>query len=582
MTAIIELENLSFSYPANQPNDPPTLSDITLSIQEGEFVALIGANGSGKSTLAKLLNALLLPNKGSVQISGLDTREHANHPTIRSRVGMVFQRPQDQVVATTVEEDAAFGPANLGLPHSQVRDRVEQALAAAGLTAMRKRSPFSLSAGEAQRLALAGVLALQPRCLIFDETTAMLDPSGRAMVMAQAKTLNSEGYTILLITHLMEEAAAADRILVLHQGRLVKEGSPSAVFSNTADLETFGLGQPRAARTAARLRKFFPALPEDILLPSQLLHSLPDYSGHIQEAINRSDIAAPGNPLIDIRDLSHTYLKESPLAHQALSNLSIRVQPRTIHGLIGSTGSGKSTLLQHLNALLLPQTGSVRVAGFNLGASDLDVRALRRSVAMAFQQPEDQIFKQYIGDEIAYGPRQLGYEGKLAYVVKEAMEAAGLDFASDKDRLTATLSGGQRRKVALASALAVRSSVLLLDEPLAGLDPHSVQELVIQLKGIHESGVTLLISIHQYDELTEVFDQASVLSKGRDLIHGSCGRVFSDITGLEKAGLEAPLSAFTAEALREKGWPLSEHIAALSDLENELENLLDGRPYEPV
>jgi energy-coupling factor transport system ATP-binding protein len=495
---------------------------------------------------------------------------------------MVFQRPQDQVVATTVEEDAAFGPSNLGLPHAQVRDQVEQALAAAGLTMMRERSPFSLSAGEAQRLALAGVLAMQPRCLIFDETTAMLDPSGRSMVMTKAKALNSEGSTVLLITHLMEEAAAADRVLVLHQGRLVMEGSPSAVFSNNTDLEAFSLGQPRAAATATRLRRFFPSLPENILLPDQLLHSLPDYSGHVQKVVERSDGRTPGNPLIDIRGLSHTYLQESPLAHQALFNLSIKVHPRTIHGLIGSTGSGKSTLLQHLNALLLPQTGSIHVAGFDLNASDLDILALRRSVAMAFQQPEDQIFKQYIGDEIAYGPRQLGYEGKLADIVKEAMEAVGLDFASDKDRLTATLSGGERRKVALASALAIRSEVLLLDEPLAGLDPQSVQELVLQLKRIHASGVTLLISTHQYDELTEVFDQASVLSRGRDIIHGSCGQVFSDIAGLEKAGLEAPLGACTAEALREKGWPLSEHIAALSDLENELEILLEGRPYEPA
>ncbi|MBN1264203.1 MAG: energy-coupling factor transporter ATPase [Anaerolineales bacterium] len=580
MTTLIQLDNVSFSYPSSIPGNLPTLENINFTIEEGEFVALIGANGSGKSTLAKLLNALLLPDSGHVRVAGLDTHEPASLHTIRTRVGMVFQRPQDQIVATTVEEDVAFGPANLGLPHQQVRERVEQSLAATGLSAMQERSPFSLSAGEAQRLALAGVLAMRPQCLIFDETTAMLDPAGRDMVLQQAKALNREGYAILLITHIMAEAATADRVIVLHQGRLLMDGSPASVFSRVEALQAAGLDQPGTAKIAAGLRRYFPSLPDNIILPNQLFQSLPVFRVQNNAAAAGVFSGMPaGEPSIDVQNLSHTYMQGSPLAFRALDQLSMQVSLNTIHGLIGSTGSGKSTLLQHLNGLLLPQTGSIRVAGFDLTSKELDVRALRRTVALAFQQPEDQIFEQYVGDEIAYGPRQLGYDGKLADIVQQAMEMVGLDFTADKDRLTATLSGGEQRKVALASTLAVQSEILLLDEPMAGLDPQSVHELLNQLEQIHKNGTTLIISTHQYDELAGMLDQISVLHHGSNYLHGSCEEVFSRMEALHTIGLQAPLAVRTAAHLRSKGWPLRSHITTMAALERELENVLgEGIP----
>jgi energy-coupling factor transporter ATPase len=579
MPDFIKLENTSFSYFKNEPTIRPALSNINLKIGQGEFIALIGANGSGKSTLAMLLNALLLPDSGNVITVGLDTRDRSNHIAIRARVGMIFQRPQDQIVATTVEEDVAFGPSNLGLPPKEVRSRVDWALSDTGLTDLRERPSFMLSAGETQRLALAGVLAMRPQCIIFDETTAMLDPTGREMVLQQAKALNRQEITIILITHLMQEAAEFERVIVLHEGQLLMDQSPSIIFSKAAELESIGLDQPGVCKTASRLKQFFPALPAKILLPDKLIQFLPQYQGQLKKtAIPEQSIKGNKNPIIDIQSLSYTYLRGSPLAHQALNDLTLQVETGQMHNLIGATGSGKSTLLQHINGLLRPQKGSVSVDGFDLNNKNLDVKSLRRKVTLAFQQPEDQIFEQYVGDEVAYAPRHLGFEGKLAEVVETAMHSVGLDFMAYKDRLTSTLSGGERRKIALASVLAVQADILLLDEPLSGLDPLSSSELVNHLKQIHQSGITILISTHLYEELVNVLDQVSVIHHGKAILHGGAEQLFSQVKELNAVGLRAPLVTLIAEGLRSKGWPLSLDIASLPKLERELSAILQMRP----
>ena len=250
------------------------------------------------------------------------------------------------------------------------------------------------------------------------------------------------------------------------------------------------------------------------------------------------------------------------------------------HALIGATGCGKSTLLQHLNGLLRPQSGSVRVGSFDLSAEDLDVQALRRMVVLAFQQPEDQIFEQYVGDEIAYAPRHLGYQGKIVDVVEQAMLSVGLDFETYKNRLTSTLSGGEKRKVALASILAIQSQLVLLDEPLAGLDPRSVDELMRTLGRQRLQGKSLLISTHQYEELIPILQDVSLLYRGHDFLQGEAQNVFSQTELLQEAGLKAPLAAQIAAALKQKGWPLSEPIASLEKLSAALAALTRGGSRE--
>ena len=577
MPDFINLENVSFSYSKDKPTIRSALSNINLKIEQGEFIALIGANGSGKSTLGKLLNALLLPDSGTVITAGLDTRDSSNHSAIRERVGMIFQHPQDQIVATTVEEDAAFGPSNLGLPPKEIRSRVEKVLSDTGLSDLRERPSFLLSSGETQRLALAGVLTMRPQCIIFDETTAMLDPTGREMVMRQARALNRQGITIIMITHLMQEAAEFKRVIVLHEGQLIMDQPPEVIFSKSAQLESIGLDHPRVYKTALRLRKFFPTLPANILKPDKLIQSLPQYQGQLKKtAVPEQAIKGKEDPIINIQNLSYTYLRGSPLAHRALDDLALEVETGHMHSLIGATGSGKSTLLQHINGLLRPQSGSVSVGDFDLNNKNLDVNSLRRKVTLAFQQPEDQIFEQFVGDEVAYAPRHLGFEGKLAEVVETAMNSVGLDFMTYKDRLTSTLSGGERRKAALASVLAVQAEILLLDEPLSGLDPLSSKELISHLKKIHQSGVTMLISTHQYEELVKVLDQVSVIHQGKDILHGNSEQLFSQARELNAVGLRAPLAVRIAEGLRSKSWPLSRAIASLPRLELELDAIFFG------
>lgn len=576
MPDFIEINNVSFSYPTIKSKPQPALSNINLSIHEGEFIALVGANGSGKSTLSKMLNALLIPDSGRVLVSGLDTRDRSNHAQIRAQVGMVFQRPQDQIVATTVEEEVAFGPGNLGLDAKEIRARVNEALSSTGMSDFRARPSYLLSAGESQRLALAGVLAMKPRCIIFDETTAMLDPAGREMVMAQVKDFHQHGITAILITHLMQEAAHAERVILLQSGCIVLDDTPDQVFLGNHALASYGLDVPPANKAGTSLRKFFPGLPNNILHSTDLLQALPAYSGKASFFSKTSGELDRKTACVQIKDLSFTYLRESPLAHQALENLNLEVVQGEIQGLIGSTGSGKSTILQHINGLIRPQSGSVLTAGFDLSDKKLDVRSLRRKIALAFQQPEDQIFEQFVGDEIAYAPRHLGYSGKLKDVVEKAMLAVDLDFESYKDRLTSTLSGGERRKVALASILAVDAEIILLDEPLSGLDPQSTQELIQHLRQIHNQGKTLLISSHQYEELIPILDRVSVLYKGKDIMHGETDKVFSQIHPLEQAGLKAPLSALIAQQLRKNGWPITESTASLPSIERQLAALVKG------
>jgi energy-coupling factor transport system ATP-binding protein len=583
MPDFIVVENASFAYPQRESQNRPALRNVRFRVQAGEFIAIIGPNGSGKSTLARLLNALLVPENGRLLVDGMDTRDSKAHAQIRSQVGLVFQRPQNQIVATTVEEDVAFGPANLGLDFAVIRERVDTALRQTELSDYRQRPSHLLSAGETQRLALAGVLAMRPRCIIFDETTAMLDPSGRAMVMEQIRKLNRQGVTILLITHLMEEAALAERVLLLHDGQLVQDDTPQNIFSDAQSIHQYGLGLPPARKAVLELRKYFPQLAPDILSAQTLLQSLPAYNRKQGNLYNLSDPPnADSATLVQIRELSYVYQRSTPLAHTALDGLNFEMKEKHSHALIGATGCGKSTLLQHLNGLLRPQSGSVRVGPFDMADENLDLQALRRMVVLAFQQPEDQIFEQYVGDEIAYAPRRLGYQGKIADVVAQAMQSVGLDFDTYKDRLTSTLSGGEKRKVALASILAIQSRVVLMDEPLAGLDPRSVDELLRTLVQQRQQGKSLLISTHQYEELIPILQEVSLLRHGRDYLQGEAQRVFSQTAKLEEAGLKAPLAAQIANTLCQKGWPLPDSIASLEKLSAALARLTreKGKAYE--
>lgn len=577
---LIEFDNVTYSHPVPGSTPIPALKNINLRIEDGEFIAIVGANGSGKTTLARHINALLQPDQGTVRVQGLDSRIRTSLNKIRTTVGMVFQNPEDQLVSTVLEEDIAFGPENLGLEPAEIRRRIEEALEITGLTEQRSRPPHMLSAGQKQRAALAGVLAMRPRCVIFDETTAMLDPGGRRMVRDLITRLHAEGLTVIVISHFMREAVAADRIVALDHGRIAFDGSPRQLFARPDELQRLGLDLPQAGRMGNILRPFMPQLPEFTFTSKSLLDALPYYSGTKNSVIQKPAVVVPLlEPfLIQVAHLDHVYLQDTPLASRALTDVSMHGSAGQVQGLIGATGSGKSTLLQHLNGLLLPQAGNVQIGPFNLNDPQTDLRSVRRYAGLVFQNPEFQLFEQYVGDEIAYAPRLKGQTTGLRQIVQEAMQAVGLDFETFKDRLTFTLSGGERRKVAMASILAMQPELLLLDEPTAGLDPASRRDTLQSLQRLNAGGTTLVLSSHHMEDITELSQAITVLSKGHSILEGPAGQVFNQTDTLESVGLEAPLVVQTAAVLRTKGWPLPETITRNEDLADALHSLAEAQP----
>ena len=272
MEKFINLKEMCHSYTAHDGSQIVALDHINLSIDRGEFVAIIGTNGSGKSTLAKHLNALLVPSSGQCLIDGLDTMDHNNIWDVRHRVGMVFQNPDNQIVATVVEEDVAFGPENLGIAPKEIQQRVDEALKIVGMGEYRYHSPHLLSGGQKQRVAIAGVLAMQSNCLVLDEPTAMLDPKGRQEVLSTVCQLHKErNITVVYITHFMEEAVLADRVVVMKQGKVMMEGSPTEIFSQVTYLKELGLDVPVAAEMAYSLRQHNVKIPEGIITDEELV-----------------------------------------------------------------------------------------------------------------------------------------------------------------------------------------------------------------------------------------------------------------------------------------------------------------------
>ncbi|MEX1019349.1 MAG: energy-coupling factor transporter ATPase [Litorilinea sp.] len=571
---ILRIENLSFHYPVSgehshgeQPADdappagaPLALRNIHLTIQPGEYVAIVGANGSGKSTLGKQLNGLLLPSTGDVWVKEWNTKDHTHRQDIRATVGMVFQNPDNQIVATVVEEDVAFGPENLGIPRGELQARVTWALEQVGLQDLRTRAPHMLSGGQKQRVCIAGVLAMHPQVLVLDESTAMLDPRGRADVLATAQRLNREqGVTIIAITHFMAETIHADRVIVLEAGEIVMDEPPRQLFAQAERLRDLQLDVPQVTELARALHAITGDFPTDVLTVDELTAAVQARLGDTPLApgaprtLGAGDMAdtslptpqpaesASPAPLIRARGLTHDYMRGTPLEVRALHDVTLDIYPNEIVGLIGHTGSGKSTAVQYFNGLLRGKPGQVHVLGQDVSAANADVRTLRREVGLVMQFPEAQLFERYVGDDVAFGPRNLKLDrAEVRARVRRAMEAVGLGFEEFKDRLTFSLSGGQMRRVALAGVLAMEPRVLILDEPSAGLDPQGRRQLLRHIRDLHDQGMTLVIISHNMEELAQLCDRFYVFAGGKTVYHGTPAQIFAQPQALAELGLEPP------------------------------------------
>ena len=572
---MIDLSDVRFSYDGKAP----ALAGVSAHVNAGEFVCILGGNGSGKSTLAKHMNALLLPDQGTVTVDGMSTADAECTYLIRQTAGMVFQNPDDQLVSTLVEDDVAFGPENLGVQLPELRERVTRALADVGLAGFERKETHALSGGQKQRVAIAGVLAMNPRILILDEASAMLDPRGRAGLMRVCRELHERGFTIVMITHFMEEAAQADRVIVLEAGKVVCDGSPAQVLLQEDLLRRLNLDVPFATHLSHALRNAGVAVAptvDDDALAAEILGlagcsaadaadaslSAGAAAEHVQGDTAASDEhsddgAHCAEAVIRFENVSFTYdlseakrkKKREPAKRQAdwgnspdsiwaLADVSFSVKPGEFLGIAGHTGSGKSTLVQHMNGILKPTRGRVLVRGLDM-ADKRSEAELRGTVGVVFQYPEHQLFAETVYKDVAFGPRNLGFsDDEVDERVHRALERVGLDFDAIAQKSPFELSGGQQRRVAFAGILAMEPSVLVLDEPAAGLDPAGRRSFLRLIARLHrEEGLTVVMVSHNMDDLAAMCDRVLVMNEGRPYALGAPSKVFLDAKGLRAIGL---------------------------------------------
>ncbi|MBL8095553.1 MAG: ATP-binding cassette domain-containing protein, partial [Anaerolineales bacterium] len=404
--------------------------------------------------------------------------------------------------------------------------------------------------GQKQRACIAGVLAMRPEVLVLDEATAMLDPLGRVEVLGVVRQLNrGEGVTVVAITHHMEEALDADRVIVMAEGRIAFQGPPREVFARVDELRALRLDVPGPMQVAHALRNRGVDFPET-LSAEELAQAVAGGGRREEGTLPRQSLLPPPSSLpppaaseavITVHNLAHYYLRGSPLQVQALFDVNLEVRQGEILGIVGQTGSGKSTIVQHFNALLRPHTGRVVALGHDLGAPNLNVMAVRRKVGLVFQAPEAQLFEQYVGDDVAYGPRNLKLpKEQVRERVRVAMESVGLPFEQFKDRITFALSGGQMRRVALAGVLALEPEVLVLDEPTAGLDPAGRDQIWGLIRGLHARGLTVVVISHNMEELAAAADRLVVIAGGRVALSGTPHELFAQPDRLRELRLGVP------------------------------------------
>ena len=612
---MIECRGVSFSY----DGAVPALDGVDLNIEDGEFFCILGGNGSGKSTFAKHLNALLQPDAGTVCVNGMDASDPELVYDIRSTAGMVFQNPDDQLVATLVEDDVAFGPENLGVESAQIAQRVREALKAVGLVGFERHETHALSGGQKQRVALAGVLAMEPRVLILDEASSMLDPRGHKGLMKACHALHDRGMTIVMITHFMEEASEADRVAVFRAGRVAMLGTPEEILTRADELAQLNLDMPASCCLGMELRaKGVPvhAQVREVDMVAEIAQTYAERSGAgtvgqssapqseivggTVSASNEDDVP---EPVIELSHVSYSYSlsarerrrwrKRSAVADKsnkqalwgndpsspwALRDVSLTVRRGEFLGLAGHTGSGKSTLVQHLNGLIRPQEGSVRALGLDL-SNKKDAAAVKAKVGVVFQYPERQLFAETVAQDVAFGPHNLGLsQAEVARRVETSLSRVGLDLSTVGDKSPFELSGGQQRRVAFAGVLAMEPEVLVLDEPMAGLDPAARRDFLELIDRLHRDGLTVVMVSHSMDDLANCCDRIVVMNEGAVFAEGTPEQVFAHADELKSIGLGVPAAQRMALALAEAGVPLRRGgLYTVESLADELADLLIGR-----
>lgn len=554
---LIDVKNLLFNYKIysgekEEVIEHTAIDHVSLSIKKGDFVGILGHNGSGKSTLAKQLAALLKPSGGIIYVNGMDTAKDELLLPIRKTAGMVFQNPDNQLIGNIVEEDIAFGPENMGIPREEIEERITRALEATGMSAYREHSPNALSGGQKQKIAISGVLSMEPECIIFDEPTAMIDPEGRKEVLKAIYDLNRlKHITIIYITHFLDEVSKADYLYVMKQGAITLEGSPETLFKMPDQLTENNLELPFEISFIAELRKKGLNIPKEIYTKKQLLEffkcrqqeeSFLFTEKKVENQQKKCIAETEKEKGIVLKNISYQYKKRSAEeAKNVLQDVSLSIKPGEFVAIVGKTGSGKSTLIQHLNGLLQPQSGQYFFEGQDIWSKKYDLKKLRQKVALCFQYPEYQLFEETILKDIAFGPKNLGFDKKKCEEkARYAMKLVGLPAELEKVS-PFSLSGGQKRRVALAGILAMEPEYLILDEPVAGMDAPGKRMLFQLLHHLNkDKGITIVLVSHNMDDVAAHADRVLIMEDGTLKMDGTTREIFARKDDLTTTGLGIP------------------------------------------
>ncbi len=561
------------------------LKGVDLTIKKGEFIALLGRNGSGKTTFSKQLNAILRPSEGTVTVDEMGTKDADKLYEIRQRVGMVFQNPDNQMVAASVEEEVAFGPENLGMESDTIVARVKQALEQVRMWKRRKTAPNHLSGGQKQRIAIAGILAMHPDYIVLDEPTAMLDPKGRKEVMEALQRLNQEQeMTVILITHDMEEAALASRVILLADGQVRFDGTPEDFFGEDALLAEMGMEAPLSYRVRKLIdsdvfeKKIGDARVEEATIDKREKVAEYDKTGREWEASSElvdkkknkkaeAETDEKNQDLLSLQHVSYIYSPGTAYEKVALDDVNLSLGKGEIVGLAGHTGSGKSTMIQLLNGLLKPTSGTVTFEGKDIHAKGYSGNYLRSKVGMVFQYPEHQMICDTVWEDVAFGPSKQGLTGEACETrVEEALRFVDLP-EKYYQASPLQLSGGQKRRVAIAGVLAMHPEYIILDEPAAGLDVAGKREIFDRIRRMRrEQGIGVLLVSHSMEDLAEYADRIIVLDDGKKILDDRPVEVFAERETLETCGLDVPEAVKFADRLRAEGYAIPQTVIREEEL----------------
>lgn len=573
MDPIIRIDHVSFSYGEASAR---ALDDVTLSVSPGDFLGIIGPSGAGKTTLASAMSGAIPhhytgPLFGSVLVDGKDTCA-VTLTDISQVVGSVLQDIDTQMVASVVEDEMLFGLENFGVPHSQIEERVIDALETVGIADLRERDIATLSGGQKQKVAIAAILALRPRVLVLDEPTAALDPASSRMVFETLRSINRElGVTVVIIEQkvaLLSEYAS--RIAVMQGGRIALEGTPSEVFSHGAELRSIGVDSPRVTRIsnslAARglIEAGEPCL--NVREASLLIQNLCKASSpapraaatagadraiataHAAADAARSTTASPSecgmaesprrpavkpgaSPVVRLRDVTYTY----PGGGASVRHLNLEVYPGEFVGLVGQNGAGKTTATKLVNGLLKPSSGTVEVAG--LGTRTARTSQIARHAATLFQNPDHQICRDTVLDEVAFGLELGGVDAETA---RERARAVAEDFGLPLGEAPFSLSRGQRQMVALASVVVLEPELVILDEPTSGLDYRECMTVMETVRRMADRGSAVIMVCHDMEVVSDFAERLVVMADGEIAAAGPTHDLFADESLMKRASMRPP------------------------------------------